>query len=174
MGINIYISEHKYSIMNKPGRPKTETEMGDIHFTLEVSEKKKWMEYSEKLGIPLSKAIKESMDKAMYKNGTQDNHLGRIEKLIETQQEELNQLSQRYFDVIDELSKRKQDNGNKIEDSESIKPRILILLKRTPMQREEIETILSLDKKSLRIILSEMKTNGQIYYDPDLDLWGVN
>jgi predicted ArsR family transcriptional regulator len=154
------------------GRPKKEYETERVEFTVEVSEKEKWTKFAESLGKPLAQVIKEAMSKAMYKTVSTD-PLAKIEKLIEKQQEELSQLSKKYFDVIEELSNRKEVTAESMKDTEDVKTRINALLKKMPMAREDIASILNIEKKDLRIIIGEMKIDGDVKYDPESRLWSV-
>lgn len=154
------------------GRSKVTVKMVRVDFTLEESEKEKWVKYAESLGMNLAKTIKEAMNKAMYRSGGKDSAV-QIAKAVEKQQEQLNELTKKYFEVMDELSEQKRLNFQQIPNAAELKERILFLLKKHPYAREDIEDILQLEKKDCRLLLGELKNDNEVDYDPMTKLWSV-
>lgn len=157
----------------KIGRPKKKEKMERIDFTIESTEKAKWSNFAKSLGIPLSKAIKESMDKIMYKNESKNNQDSKVKQMLEEMQDSMNAIDKRYFDLLNSISNDKQEKTSNKQDIDKLKDRILIFLRKGPDIREKIEKVIEIDKKQLRIILAEMKKDNQLDYNLESKEWSV-
>lgn len=162
-------------MMIMPKKSKNE-KMVRIDLTIEENQKEAWKQYATKKGIPLARMIKEIVDMEVFGTKTESEKIGvqfdRIEKMIRKDfKEQAEDLRKLRAEIAESTKLKMKEVFN--SDSASILARILDLLRVSEMKRDKIESILNLDKKTVRTALAHLESQGLVGYNAENDTWGV-
>lgn len=153
-------------------KPKPTQKMVQINFTIIESEKEKWEKYSQDLGFPLARVIKETMNKAIYQQATKSESFN-LNLILN----EISSIKSQFNDLSQNISKEIDDSDEKINDSQNIpeiKAKIISLLSDCgPISKEKIEYYTGVEKNLLWNVLDEMKKSKSIKYLIDGKKWSA-
>jgi hypothetical protein len=149
--------------------------MVQINLTITEEDLQKWRDYAN--GQSLAKIIKETMNKAIFKVETKKDDIKEIMlNEFRTEQAEfkaqMNANNEQIFQLLKQLP-QSPSTGNHAE----IQQRILLFLTDHPdgMKRDKLGKYLGMDsdegRKTVRVLLSDMKDQQLVTYDSITELW---
>lgn len=149
-------------------------EMVRIDLTIEKNQKIAWKEYATELHLPLARMIKEIVDREVFGIKIESEKTGdRLDRIEEMIRENFRKQAEKYQELREELAESTKVKLKELfnGDSESIFARILALLQISELQRSKIESILKLDKKTIRTALAHLESQGLVEYNAEKDTW---